>query len=186
MKNITKVFLSLILFCGIITGCSSKSEADKAYKINLAGTDITVGETKVSELSNSKYILDVEPGQMLEKDSYYHGIAFYDENEEWIGHIDIATEDEDIPLEEGIIAAVRVYGAEDGEEKDLSNITIEGVKLSEMTLDKAKETFTGMESDEDSVWIPNGEYGFRISYNEDGSLDEFSHDKVYDVDWNSN
>ena len=69
-------------------------------------------------------------------------------------------------------------------ENVVDRVAVEGVKLSDMTLEKAKEMFKGANVDEDSVTSPTTNYYIGISFNEDGSLKDFDHERKYDVDWN--
>ncbi len=182
MKKILAIGSSLLLACSVmLTGCSTAP--DKAYTISIDGVDIIVGETKVEEFYKTDYILDAEEGQMLEKDTYYSYIHFYNEEEEDCGYISILSE-EDAPLEDAIIAEIEI----DSDVVDMENvaerISIEGVKLSELTLEKAKEMFKGANVSEDGVTSPTDKYYIGVHFNEDGSLKDFKHERKYDVDWN--
>ena len=185
MKKIVALCSLLVLICStLITGCSSLlAPPDKAYTITIDGVDIVVGKTTVGEFYGTNFILDAEEGQQLEKDMYYPTVFFYDENEESRGWIDIATE-KDCVLEDAIIAKV-----EFDEDYDLASIAerveLEGVKLSDLTLEKAKEIVKRSTDIENGISCPSKNYSIVITFDEDGSILSFKTSKKYSVDWNS-
>lgn len=176
MKKIFSIIVMLTL-CVFMSGCES-NEADKAYAVTIKGVNVVVGETKMEALKDCVYVSDVNFDQMLQKNSYYQGIAMYTEDRQYIGSIEVLSENE-ASLKEAIIASITVKP----EELSKVDITFEGVQLKDMTLDKAKELMPGAESDEESVYDPgSGDYYTSFGFDGD-SIKKFDTKKNYDVDY---
>lgn len=176
MKKIIGCILALSLSV-FVSGCESK-EADKAYALSIQGVSVVVGETKMDALKDCEYISEVDFDQMLQKDSYYTGIAMYTSDHEYIGSIEVASEKE-APLKEAIIASVKVTI----EDKSKVDMAVEGVQLKDMTFEKAKEMMPGADVKEDTVFDPGtGDYYTSFDFEGD-TLEEFSTKRNYDVDY---
>lgn len=176
MKKILGIIMTLTL-CVFVSGCKS-DEADKAYAVTVKGVNIVVGETKMEALKDSEYLREVNFDQMLQKNSYYQGIAMYTEDREYIGSIEVLSENE-ASLKDAIIASISV------KTEDLSkvDITFEGVQLKDITLDKAKELMPGADGDEESVFDPgSGDYYTSLGFDEN-TLTRFETKRNYDVDY---
>lgn len=176
MKKILGIIMTLSL-CVFVSGCE-RNDADKAYAVTIKGVNVVVGETKMEALKDSEYLSEVNFDQILQKNSYYQGIAMYTQDREYIGSIEVLSENE-ASLKDAIIASISV------KIEDLSkvDITFEGVQLKDITLDKAKELMPGAEGDEESVFEP-GTGDYYTSFSFDGnSLTGFTTQRQYDVDY---
>ena len=157
------------------------------------GTEIRVGETTVQALLDQGmdvYWVDenyervtVDADEMLEAESYYSG-GNISVNEDIYAQISLVTEEEDIPMGQAGIARreFQLYGEEDSAELD--KITIDGVKLTEMTREKAGEMYPDWTGDE-SMWLKYGlEYRYDLNFDSStGKLTQFTVERKYDVDW---
>ncbi len=201
MKRYGKIFLLWVLALALIslTACSGGEEGQGAkaeevlIPVSVNGTEIRVGETTVQALLDQGmdvYWVDenyervtVDADEMLEAESYYSG-GNISVNEDIYAQISLVTEEEDIPMGQAVIARLefQLYGEEDSAELD--KITIDGVKLTEMTREKAGEMYPDWTGDE-SMWLKYGlEYRYDLNFDSStGKLTQFTVERKYDVDW---
>ncbi len=201
MKRYGKIFLLWVLALALIslTACSGGEEGQEAkaeevlIPVSVNGTEIRVGETTVQALLDQGmdvYWVDenyervtVDADEMLEAESYYSG-GNISVNEDIYAQISLVTEEEDIPMGQAVIARLefQLYGEEDSAELD--KITIDGVKVAELTRDKAGEMYPDWTGDE-SMWLKYGlEYRYDLNFDSStGKLTQFTVERKYDVDW---
>ncbi len=201
MKRYVKIaflwVLALSLFS--LTACAGGEEGQGAkaeevlIPVSVNGTEIRVGETTVQALLDQGmdvYWVDenyervtVDADEMLEAESYYSG-GNISVNEDIYAQISLVTEEEDIPMGQAVIARLefQLYGEEDSAELD--KITIDGVKVAELTRDKAGEMYPDWTGDE-SMWLKYGlEYRYDLNFDSStGKLTQFTVERKYDVDW---
>lgn len=202
MKRFGKILtlaLALLLALAGLTACSGGEEGQEAQAeevllpIRVNGTEIKVGETTVQALLDQGidvYWVDenyervtVDPDQELEANAYYSG-GYISVTEDIDAQISLVTDEEDIPMGQAVIARLefRLYGEEDP--AALDRIEFDGVKVAELTRDKAGEMYPDWTGDE-SMWLKYGlEYRYDLNFDSStGKLTQFTVERKYDVDW---
>lgn len=213
MKNLLKkcsiTGLLLIFMTAAITGCVGETKSDESseeapepvYPVSIDGTEILIGETTVQALldkgfkmtvsevteDNEYYQYEIDPESELEANSYYTGGSIWITDSVFV-HISIVTDEEAIRMGDAVIAYLD-FSFAGGEEADLERIAFNGVPITELNIEKAKEMFPDFTGD-DNMWFSPytmKEYSYFMGFNSqhDGSLIRFSVEKKYDVDWNS-
>ena len=188
-RKIAAVLLCAMM-CMTFTACAS-AESDKAYPIELDGTEIIVGTTTLSTLFTAGYEIMAVDGQSvgmveaytpLEKDSYYSGL-FIQEDGQSIAMLHIATGSEDVTASEAVIAQLTFTGYND-EPLNTDRIKFDGVTLTDLTPEVFMEHVPAGKTYEDGsgAYFHGSDYGVSITY-ENGVPVKFEIERKYDVEW---
>lgn len=192
--------LALAAVLAVLAACSGGEEAgpeaqaeEVLIPISVNGTQIKVGETTVQALLDQGidvYWVDenyervtVDPDQVLEANSYYSG-GNISVTDDIYAQISLVTDEEDIPMGQAVIARLefRLYGEEDP--AALDKLEFDGVKVTELTRDKAGEMYPDWTGDE-NMWLHYGlDYRYDLNFDSStGQLTQFTVEREYDVDW---
>ncbi|MCM1155270.1 MAG: hypothetical protein NC314_00225 [Roseburia sp.] len=209
LKKLTLTTLLLIFTTTAVTGCASESKTEETsedvpepvYPVSIDDVEILIGETTVqtlldkgfkmtvSELTpdNEYYEYEIDPDTELEANSYYTGGSIWITDSIFV-HISVVTDEEAIRMGDAVIAYLD-FSLTGGEEADLERITFNGVPVTELNIEKAKEMFPDFTGDE-NMWFSTAalrDYEYFMGFNSqsDGALFNLSVEKKYDVDWNS-
>ncbi len=189
----------------MVSGCGSseaqeepvEEEAEEPlYPININGTEIRVGETKVqtllddgfkvtvSEMTPDNQITEyeIDPEMELEAYAYYTGASMWI-TDSVFAHISLVTDEEPIRMGDAVIARLEFYLSSDKSEND--GISFNGVPVNEISREKAGEMFPDFQGDE-NMWFSSGlkNYDYFTSFDGDKMLSRFYAERIYDVDWN--
>lgn len=189
MKKLITCLMAGLLCMGM-AGCSS-SAGDKAYPITVDGTDIIVGETTVGTLIDAGFTIEqggysddneVPADTMLEKNSYYSGLYLH-KGETKYCTLSFVTDRSDVPLTDAVIAKVIIYN---DSYYLLDETMFDGVNLTEITPEIAKEHIAGAKVSEDnsSVYLSGSKYFVDVNFDENG-LSNIEMKRKYDVDYTS-
>lgn len=174
--------------CFSLAACSIGG--DKAYPVGLDGTEILVGETKMSALYDAGYTIEalnattrigripMEPSMELEANSIYTGILVL-KDEVTVAIISVATDKKAVPASDALIGGIQVSAELD---HPLDTITLDGVKLLEMTTDTFQEHVSGCKVREDSTsaYLYGTNYSVNVGY-ENGVPVSMEMKRKYDV-----
>lgn len=199
-KYIKSAVLALILVLAFmsLSACSGTEEKEEKEEevlipISINGTEIRIGETTVQALLDQGidvYWVDdnyervtVDPNQTLEANAYYSG-GNISVTDDIYAQISLVTDEEAIPMGQAVIARLefRLYSEEDP--AALEQIAFDGVKVTELTRDKAGEMYPDWTGDE-NMWLHYGlEYQYSLHFDSStGRLTQFTIEREYDVDW---
>lgn len=193
-----------VFFALAATGCG-KSEETAAeeeaviYPLSIDGSEIRIGETTVqalldkgfkmtvSEMSEDYEITqyEIDPEEVLEANSYYSGASIWLSDSSF-AHISIVTDEENIRMGDAVIAYLELNpNSEDA--AVLNKIQFNGIPLSELDREKAKEAFPDFDGDDNMWFSPYTmlEYKYFMAFDWEGTLHQLSLERKYDVDWNS-
>ncbi len=184
------IVLIFAVMCVTFTACASV-KSDKAYAVEVDGTEIIVGATTVSTLFDAGYEImaldgsssfDLEASYPLEKDSYYTGL-FLEKDDKTIAMLHIATENKDVTASEAIIATM-IFSSYDDEPLNTDMIKFDGVTLTDLTTEVFMEHVPGgtVYEDASSAYFHGTNYGVNVEY-EDGVPVELEVECKYDVEW---
>lgn len=191
----------------LATGCSGDNKtADKeeenidlSYPISIAGHDILVRETKIGELIEEGFAINVfeknEQGGIdryeidmdtkAEPDTYYSGGTITKDGVIYAS-IALVTDKDVDTMKDSVIARLEVsLGTNDFDPADVS---FAGIPLSELTFDKANEELKGIKPYgelKNYMAGSNDDYDITLSFDNNGLINNCSVDGVYDVDWRS-
>ena len=187
-----RVVLCFMLACMMtaLAGCGS-AESDKAYAVEVDGTEIIVGTTTAGTLFDAGYGIvaldgssrfEVEPSTPLEKDTYYTGV-FLEKDDYTIAMLGIVTDNKDVTASEAIIAEMIFSNYED-EPLDTDRIKLDGVTFTDFTTEVFMEHVPDgtVYEDGSSAYFHGTNYGIDIDY-ENGVPVRMEIDCKYDVDW---
>lgn len=196
--------LLFVLSAMAVTGCGKSEETTAeekeavVYPLSIDGSEILVGETTVqtlldkglkvtvSEMSEDYEITEyeIDPEEELEANSYYTGGSIWISDSSF-AQISLVTDEENIRMGDAVIAYLEFWP--DSEDSAVLNrIQFNGVPLSELTGEKAKEVFPDFSGDENMWFSPPAmlDYSYFMAFDSNGTLSKLSLEKKYDVDWN--
>lgn len=205
MKNARRYFHILVCFviCTVMllaTACSSENDTAEDNKgevlipISINGNEIKVGETTVKTLLddglNVSWVDEdyntvvVDPNTMLDANTYYTG-GNIDVTDHLFFNISLVTGDEAVTLGDAVIARLELYMVNEDDKSVLETICFDGVPITELTIDKAKEMYPDWSGNE-VMWLCYGlEYKYDLDFDiSTGYLNKFAIECKYDVDWN--
>lgn len=190
---------TLMLFlsaCGKDDGGNSQdgSTDDVLLPISINGKEIRVGETTVQALLDEGLDVSwvdedynrntVDPATQLEANSYYTGGSIKVTDNMHFA-ISFATDEEEIPLGQAVIARLELTMAAEDDKSVLETISFDGVPVTELTQEKAAEKYPDWTGNE-VMWLHYGlEYKYDLNFDiSTGYLNKFAVERTYDVDWN--
>lgn len=189
MKSKVTKLLTLLLMsisiCAMLSGCSAGS--DKAYPITIGGTEVIVGETKVSTLLDAGFTfttlvdglsVDVAAEDMLEANSYYSSLFLQQSDSKSIRFC-VTTDKDAVPFSDAVIAKVSLF-----ESSDFSSVTFDGVALTDLTGDMIKEHIADVVERDDGAGFFYTSNNYHVDFDmADGVITEFDIERKYDVDY---
>ncbi len=190
---------ALMLFlsaCGKDDGGNSQDGGtdDVLLPISINGKEIRVGETTVQALLDEGLDVSwvdedynrntVDPATQLEANSYYTGGSIKVTDNMHFA-ISFATDEEEIPLGQAVIARLELTMAAEDDKSVLETISFDGVPVTELTQEKAAEKYPDWTGNE-VMWLHYGlEYKYDLNFDiSTGYLNKFAVERTYDVDWN--
>lgn len=189
------VLTALLLFLSACSqGDDSQAAEETLLPVSVNGSEIRVGETTlqtlldegldVSWVDENYNRITIDPTTILEANSYYTGGSIR-VTDNMFFRISLATEDEEIPLGEAVIARLELQTATETDQSVLETISFDGVPITELNREKAEEMYpdwTGAET----MWLHYGlTYKYDLNFDiSTGALSAFSVERTYDVDWN--
>lgn len=190
IKRLAAVIASGIL-CVSLGACSLGD--DKTYPVELDGTEVTVGKTKLSTLFDAGYTIEelnmsgiadipVKASDQLEANSYYSGIKV-SKNDEFLVMISIVTGKKAVPASDSVIAKVT---ASPNFKSSMDKITFDGVPLTKLTAEAFKEHVLGSTVNDTGT----SAYRYGEAYKTDaeysnGVLKNLEVARNYDIDYDS-
>lgn len=185
-KLLTLLFVSISI-CAMLSGCSAGS--DKAYPITIGGTEVIVGETKVSALLDAGFnfttlvdglSVDVAAEDMLEANSYYSSL-FLKQGEGKSILFCITTDKDAVPFSDAVIAKVSLF-----DNSDFTTVTFDGVALTDLTGDMIKEHIADVAERDDGAGFFYTSSNYNIDFDMvDGVITGFDIERKYDVDYSN-
>lgn len=180
-----------LLLCGLLslTACSQrKKEAVKDHTLTIGATQIVVEETPVSTLYDAGYTFAVTTrggngentsttvagDTQLGADSVYYGFAVMKDDERQMV-VDVVTDDEEVTLADAKISAVTVYG----DDVSVSNMTFDGVLLTDLTEEKFGELVPESDMGEHSASYRGGDYSLVCKWKDSGELEQLQMERLY-------
>lgn len=187
VKKLSALFLVSISMGSLLSGCAVGS--DKAYPITVGGVEVVVGETEVGALIDAGYSfttlvdgtsVEVYATDMLDANSYYTSIFLRQEDNKSV-MMAVTTDAKSVPFSSAIIAEMSFYN-----NSDLSEVTFDGVALSELTGDIIKEHVSGVKESDGNTGYYLSTSNYYINFDmEDDKIVEFDIKRKYDVDYSN-
>lgn len=204
-KQWSVIGLLLTVLVLTVTGCGAgtKEEDSKpegvVYPVTIDGTEVRVGETTVqalldkgfkvtvSEMTSDNKInqYEIDPEEMLEANSYYTGASMWLTDTSF-AHVYLATDDTECRMGDAVIAYME-FSLSTTDKTGLDKIAFNGVPVTEMSREKAGETFPDFSGDQNMLFSDPTmlDYQYFMGFGADGMMTQFSVKKAYDVDYSS-
>ena len=189
-ENKKRAAICLLLCAAMsLSACAQdKKEDEKPHALTFGSTEIVVEKTPVSSLydagcstvvanrgaNGESSTTNVTGDTRLSANSVYYGFYVMKDGERQMV-VDVVTDDEDVTLADAKISAVTVYG----DDVSVSNMTFDGVLLTDLTEEKFGELVPESDVGEHSASYRGGDYSLVCKWKDSGELEQLQMERLY-------